>query len=596
MPTFLRFDCFEVDLAAGQLFKHGTRVHLRDQSFQVLAVLLERPGDVVTREELRRRLWPDDVFVDFDNNLNTAIARLREVLNDSPDHPRFIETLPKRGYRFVAAAMPPAAAPATGPVKRVRLLMLPFVNASGDPAQEYFSDAITDDVITELAALAPGELAVIARTTAMRYKGSHQDVARIGRELKVDYVVEGGIRRAGDRVGVNVQVVRTSDQEHVFAKRYEDDSAEVFGLQGRIAREIADHVAAAADVEGLRVGGAAQDRATRKPTDDVVAYNEYVQGLFYVDHLGAGSRGHETARAHLEKAIVRDPEFALAHEALAHMYWVLGYIGFMAPKDAFAAGILHVVRALEIDITRAEPHALIAQYHKQLGYDWPTIEQELARALELNPASPLVRMMHAVGWLMPQGRLSEAIAELERALEWDPLCYQLHFWRAIMFSLAREADLVIDRARVMIELEPGSPYGPWLLGVGLSRKGLLDEAFAALRTAVDLSGGSALMLAWYGLILGAGGRTDEARGVLNRLETMSRTSYVPPASFAWVYLGLRDVDRAFEWLDRAVDAHDQLMMPIKTYAFFDPIRADPRFAALLRKMNLTRQGSVAPGR
>lgn len=586
MSTSLRFDCFEVDVAAGQLRKRGARIHLRGQSFQVLELLLTHPGEVVTREKLRRQLWPTDVFIDFENSLNAAVARLREALGDSADHPRFIETLPRRGYRFIAAASQPTAAPTAAPAKRVRLLVLPFVNASGDPAQEYFSDAMTDDVITELAALAPGELAVIARTTAMRYKGTQKDVARIGRELNVDFIVEGGVRRADARIGLNVQVVRPSDQEHVFAKRYDEDPADVFALQGRVAREVADNVVGAAGVEGLRFREAGGSRATRKPTDDVVAYNEYVQGLHFVDHLGAGSKGHETARAHLEKALARDPDFALAHEALAHMYSVLGYIGFMPPKDAFAAGILHAVRALEIDSTRAEPHALIAQYHKQLGYDWTAIEQELARALELNPASPLVRMLYAVGWLMPQGRLREAIAELDRALEWDPLCYQLHFWRAIMFSLSREADRVIDGARVMIELEPASPYGPWLLGVGLSRIGLFDEALAALRTAVDLSAGSALMLGWYGLILGVGGRADEGRDVLDRLETMNRATYVPPASFAWVYLGLRDVDRAFEWLDRAVEAHDQLMMPIKTYAFFDPIHNDPRFHALLRKMKL----------
>ena len=585
MPTRLRFDCFEVDLTAREFYKRGTRVPLRDQAFQVLAALLEHPGQLVTRDDLRHRLWPDGVFVDFDNILNSSIARLRDALHDSADHPRFIETLPKRGYRFIAAVSEPPAA-AAAPAKRVRLLVLPFVNSSGDPAQEFFSDAMTDDVITELAALAPGELAVMARTTAMRYKDTKKDVAQIGRELRADYIVEGAVRRGDGRIGVNVQVIRASDHEHVFAKRYDEDSTEVFSLQGRIAHEIADHVGAVTGIHAFRVEAADKGRATRRPTEDVMAYNEYVQGLHFLDHVGAGSRGHETARAHLEKALERDPEFALAHEALAQMYWVLGYIGLMPPKDAFAAGILHAVRALEIDNTSAEARALVAQYYKQLDYNWPEIERELARALELNPSSPLVRMLYAVGWLMPQGRLSEAIVELERALEWDPLSFRLHFWLAIMHSLAREAARVVIRARVMIELAPASPYGPWLLGVGLSRQGLLDEALESLQRAVDLSGGSALMLGWFGLILGAGGRTDEARGVLERLEVMSRTAYVPPASIAWVHLGLRDLGRAFEWLDRAVDARDQLMMPIKSYVFFDSIRSGPRFHALLRKMRL----------
>ena len=207
MPTSLRFDCFEVDLAGGQLFKRGARIHLREQSFQVLAMLLERPGQVVTREELRRRLWPDEVFVDFDNNLNTAIARLREVLNDSPEHPRYIETLPKRGYRFMASLSGPGPAPERARAQRVRVVVLPFVNLSGDPGQEHVSDAVTDDIITELASAAPEHLAVIARTTAMYYKSRSKDVTRIGRELSVDYVVEGGVRRVDDRIGINVQVI-----------------------------------------------------------------------------------------------------------------------------------------------------------------------------------------------------------------------------------------------------------------------------------------------------------------------------------------------------------------------------------------------------
>jgi DNA-binding winged helix-turn-helix (wHTH) protein/Tfp pilus assembly protein PilF len=507
MATPLRFDCFEVDLAAGRVLKHGIRIHLREQSFRVLELLLSRPGDVVTREDLRRQLWPGDVFVDFENNLNAAVARLREAPGDSSEHPRFIETLPRRGYRFIAAVSGSPAARAAEAAKKVRLLVLPFVNASGD-------------------------------------------------------------------------------QEHVFARRYDGTSAEMFALQGRIAREIADRVGTEAGIRGMCDPAAGGHRATRMPTADVTAYNEDVQGLYHLDHMSVASKGHEKVSAHLESALARDPNFALAYEALAQMYWILGYVGFMPPRDAFAAGILHAVRALEIDNARAETHALVAQYRKQLDYDWPEIERGLAHAVKSNPASPLVRMLHAVGWFMPQGRLGEAIVELDRALEWDPLSYELHFWRTIMFSLAREADRVVAEARLLIELDPAAPKGSWLLGVALRRKGRPDEAVAALRSAVDLSNGAAVFLRWLGLILGAGGRTEEARNVLERLEVISGATYVPPASFAWVYLGLRDVDRAFEWLDRAVDGHDQLMMPIRSYVFFDPIRDDPRFAASLRKMNL----------
>lgn len=582
-PRIVRFDCYEVDLAAGQLRKRGVRLRLREQPFQVLVSLLESPGQVVTRDELHQRLWPSGVFVDFENSLNTAIGRLREALDDSAEHPHFIETLPKRGYRFIGTVGDPVPAPGPAGAERKRLLVLPFVNLTGDPAQEYVSDAMTDEVITELAALAPDALAVIARTTAMRYRGTQKGVTRIGRELNVGYVVEGAVLRSGDGVTVDVQLVRASDQAHVWARRYDSPPGDVFTIPVPVARA----VAGALDISARSAEGAVGPTgAQKRMSPDPIACSEYVQGR---NHLDAGvetTEGFPKARAHLEKAIARDPGFALAHEALAQMYWMLGYTGSMPPRDAFAAGILHAVRALELDHTSAEAHALVAQYYKQLDYNWPDIERELSSALELNPASSLVRMLYALSWLMPQGRMSEAIAELERAAEWDPQSYQVQMWLTIMVGLSRDYDRLMEQAWLLIKLEPAGAVGHWQLMAGLRGKGMLDEAVASQRKAVDLSGGVPIMVGWLGLMLGMSGRADEARGVLERLEAMARTRYVPPSMFAFTYLGLRDVDQAFEWLDRAVDARDQIMMPIKTYVFFDPIRADPRFQALLRKMKL----------
>jgi len=266
MPTVVRFDCYEVDLAAGQLLKRGSKVRLREQCVQVLAALLERPGQVVTREDLRRRLWPDDVFVDFDNNLNSVVARLRDVLNDSAEHPRFIETLPRHGYRFIGTVSGPAPVAASA---GTRLLVLPFVNASGDPAQEHFSDAVTDGLITELAALAPAHLAVIARTTAMRYKGSGKDVAQIGRELNVEYIVEGAVSRVDDRLQVNAQLIRKSDQAHMFARRYDAPIHDLLETERAVARAVAEqlHVLPLAAVEHESAVGpvASDDNQDRRP-------------------------------------------------------------------------------------------------------------------------------------------------------------------------------------------------------------------------------------------------------------------------------------------------------------------------------------------
>jgi len=583
-PKALRFEDYEVDLRAGQLLKRGLRISLREKSFQVLASLIEHPGQVVTREELRQRLWPDDVFVDFDNNLNAAITRLREALCDSADHPRFIETLPKRGYRFIAEVSEAAGTPQTARGPRVKLVVLPFVNLSGDPAQEYFSDAMTDETITALASLAPEQLAVIARTTAMHYKGSHKDVSQVGRELGVDYVVEGGVRRTADRIAINAQLIRVKDQAHVWAQRYDAELTDILRLQACVAQAIAAHIGITPIAAKLRLGEAAGEGVARKPTEDLAAYNEYIQGRFYLAKLSPAA--FAKARQHLEEAIARDPNFALAYDSLAEIYWWQGYFGFTRPVDAFSTGALYALRALEIDNTLAETHALLAQYHKQLDYNWPEVEREMARARALNPTSPVVRLRYALNALMPHGRLEEAAAELHAALEFDPLSTYTRTILAVIFILWHRYVQAIAEAQRLLELDPSAYWGYLVIGSSHRELRMFDEAIAAHRRAVELSGGTAAMLGWLGLSLGLGGKKAEARALLERLQEMSAQAYVPPTSLAWTYLGLGEIDSTFEWLDRAVDARDQLMMPIKSYAFFDPIRNDPRFLSLLRKMKL----------
>jgi TolB-like protein len=434
----MRFGDFEVDLAAGELRRRGVRIALREKSFHVLASLVERPSEVVTRAQLQHRLWPSDVFVDFENNLNTAVARLREALGDSAEHPRFIETLRKRGYRFIASVWEsPVAARPPSP-KTPRIVVLPFINLSGDPAQDYFSDAMTDEVITHLAALAPDALAVIARTTAMRYKGTHKDVAKIGRELGVDYIVEGSVRRSDRPIAVNVQLVQVRDQTHLFAQGYGGEPDDVFSMPRRMVRAIAAQIPGVGeklDAEGAAVG-------TRTVTADLAAYNEHIQGLYLMGK--ATVEAFEQARQHQERAIARDPEFAAAHDALAELYWYLGYTGFVSPREAFSRGIVYAVRALEIDNTRGETHALLGQFHKTIEYNWMEVEREMALARRLAPNSPVVRVRYALSGLMPHGRLEEAVAELERALELDPLSFLARFWLGIMLLLWRRYDRAVE--------------------------------------------------------------------------------------------------------------------------------------------------------
>ena len=593
MSHVVRFDCYEADLGSGELRKRGIRIGLREQSFQVLTALLEHPGQVVTREHLQRLLWRGKVFVDFDNNLNAVVAHLREVLSDSAEHPRFIETLPKRGYRFMADVYALPSATAEPKARRARLVVLPFMNLSGDLAQEYFSDAMTDEIITAMASLAPKQLAVIARTTSMHYKGSHKDVGRIGRELNADYVVEGGLRHTQDRVAINVQLIQTSDQAHLFAKRYEAELRDIFHLQSSVAQDIATHIDAPGVAEEVH-GRLTWAHSRRQPTENLAAYSEYIQGRYLAERLIPEEMAK--AKQHFEDAIGLDPEFALAHIALADLYSWLGYKGYMRPRDAYAIGVTYALRAAEIDDTLAEAHAVLAEYHKQLDYNWPAAERAMARALELNRTSPFVRFCHALVILMPHNRIDEAVAELEAALESDPLAGGTRCWFGIMLLLAREYDRAIDEARFMLELEPNSCWPPFITGIayrqkyfeesvrGNVRPDFAEKAIAGHRRAVELAPGADHLLAWLGFALGVCGRKAEARAVLEQFQRSER--YILPTNLAHVHLGLGEIDAAFEWFDRAVEERDQNMMPILSYAHFDPLRADPRFAALLRKMNL----------
>ncbi len=572
MCRIVRFDVYEVDLDAGQLRKRGLKIKLREQAFQVLAALLECPGAVVTRDALRHRLWPDDVFVDFENNLNAVIYYLREVLNDSAEHPRFIETLPKHGYRFIGSISQPVETSGSAPALKARIIVLPFLNLNGDPAQDYFSDAVTEEFITALACLSPEHLGVIARTTAMHYKGSQKDIAQIARELKVEYVVEGSVHRAGDQIRMNVQLIRAGDQVHIWANRYDVQSRELFDIENAAAQAIAGRI-------GITPRGTA-----RKPTDDLVAYSLYVQGRYHL--LGFTPEGVPKAREFFEQAIARAPDFALAYDSLAELYWYLGFQGLMPPREACSRGIHYVLRAVELDSSLAETHALLGMYRRGLEFIWPEVQREMDLALQLNPASPIVRMRYAVHGLLPHGRTQEAAAELERALESDPLSPNIRFWLVNMRWLGRHYDRAIVEARILLELHPLGYFTHVAAGMAYREKRMFDEAIDAHRTSVELSGGSPLMLGWLGLALAQGGKAAEARAILGQLHQIATERYVPPSSIAWIYLGLGETDEAFIWLDRAVDARDQMMTPIKTYSFFDPLRNDPRFHALLRKMNL----------
>ncbi len=577
----LQFDCYEADLDSGELRNRGIRVGLREQSFQVLALLLEHPGQVVTREELRQRLWRDEVFVDFEKGVNAAVSRLREALNDSAEHPRFIETLPKRGYRFIAEVHTPAIPSPEPHATRERLLVLPFLNLSGDPAQEYFSDAMTDEIITAVASVAPEQLAVIARTTAMHYKTAHKDVARIGRELNVQYVVEGAVRRSEDQVDINVQLIQTRDQAHLFARKYSVEMRSVFNMLSDVGWEIAAHIPG---LQGAPPAQAEGRRTKLKPTEDMVAFNLYLKGRHHLRHMTPPDI--DQGQQLFEQAIARDPWFALAHFGLAEAYWIRGFMGLMRPKDAFSTGVFAALRAVELDPTLAQTHAQLGTYRKELDYNWPEVHREMTLALELDPDSPDVLFCYAGSDLMAQGQIRESIAAMERALELDPLSGFIRAWLGLVLYLGRQYERALEQLDLAIELDPTYFFSYSIMGLIRCEQRLFDDSIAVLVKAAQLSHNSQMVLGWLGMTLAKSGDASGARKLLTRLHAMAAQAYVLPSSFAWVYLGLGEIDPAYTWMERAIEDRDPIIIPIKTYPYLDPLRNDSRFHELLSHMNL----------
>ena len=431
---------------------------------------------------------------------------------------------------------------------------------------------------------------MIARTTAMHYKGSHVDVARIRRELDVDYVVEGAVRRAEDHVAINVQLIQASDQSHLFAEKYNAVLRDLFAVENSIAQAIGANVNITATKTPPTF---VVSRTARKPTQDLAAYDAYIRAR---DHLYRWTpEGLTKAKELFEQAIARDPTFALAYDGLAETYWNIGFLGFVQPKEAFSAGVFCALRAIEIDPTLAQTHALLGIFRKELDYNWAEVRREMKLALELDPESPVVRFRYAVSGLMPQGNLEQSAAELERALESDPSSLFMRVWLAEVLYLGRQYERSLEQCRSLMQLDPIYFLSHFIVGQIRCEQGLFDEAITVLRKAAELSGNAPLVVGWLGMTLARSGDAAGARQVLSGLHAAASQAYVLPTSFAWIHLGLGEIEQAYTCMERAMDERDPIIIPIKIYAFLDPLRNEPRFAAMLRKMNLASSSELRRG-
>jgi TolB-like protein len=471
------------------------------------------------------------------------------------------------------AAVEACAAPSSGREKP-SVAVLPFTNMTGSKEDDYLCEGLAEEIINALTGI-PG-LRVIARTSAFAVGRMGLDVREIGTRLDVVSLLEGSVRREGRRVRVTAQLVTTSDGSHLWSERFDRELTDVLALEDEIAAAIAAR---------LRIEFASgESRGRPQPAVDAEAHAAYLEGRY---HFARGTpEGLGRAMACYERAVARDPGFALAYDSMAELHWFLGLFGNAPPREAFSQSTWYALRALELNDRLAQTHALLGMLRKELDYNWPEVDRELARALELNRESPLVRLRYAISGLMPHGRVGEAMAEIEEILRADPLNLSVHWWLSVMAYLARRPDRMIEEGRRMLAIEPAFFLGDWALGMGLDEAGLRSDAVAALEKAHQNSGGSPFPLGFLAFVYGRAGRHDDARRLLDQAMKLAAASYVPASTFFLGYIGLNDWDAAFDWIDRAIETRDPIIMPIKTFPFLDPIRGDARYRRLLDKMHL----------
>ncbi len=453
------------------------------------------------------------------------------------------------------------------------IAVLPFANLSKEEKDEYFSDGLAEEIINALTRVRG--LRVTSRTSAFAFRGKDMDVRDIGIRLNVNHILEGSFRRAGDKIRITAQLINVADGCHVWSERYDGEMTDVFALQDNVARAITDK---------LRGGFSSSTDLVKVSTKNLGAYQLYLEGRHHLYKWTP--EAFQRGRQCLERAIALDPEFALAYDSLSELHWFMGFFGLMPPKEAFSVSTWATLRALEIDDSMAEAHAQLGMLRKELDYNWPEVQREFRRALQINPESPTVRLRYAISLLLPQARLSEAAAEIQSVLQSDPLSLFTIWWLTVMLYLDRRFDLALAQVRRILDLDPAYYLGYWFLGFILDSKNMSEEAVDALRQASRLSGRAPVILGWLALMCGHAGKISEAKNILTELETLARNRYVPASSFAWAYLGLDEIDLAFDWLEKAIDSRDPMIIPLKSYPFLDPLRSDKRYEALARKMNL----------
>src|SRR6266446_6835641 len=619
----LRFDTFELDLRTGELRKRGVKLRLQGQPLQLLRILLQGAGNLVTREELRSQLWPADTFVDFDHSLHNAIGRIRETLGDSAETPRYIETLPRRGYRFIAPVEQVQAlrsseangnktreALAVAPQSKTRaatlaltllvlaasgsafwlvravsrptsaapplrsIAVLPLANLSGDPSQEYFADGMTEQLITDLAKVSA--LRVISRTSVMRYKSTKKGLPEIAKELNVEAIVEGSVMRSGNRVRITAQLLHAPTDKHLWAEAYERDLGDVLRLQNEVAQAIAQQVRAQ-----LTPQQQARFRSAGSVNPD--AYEAYLRGRYYLSNQFTMGQPLNTAKSYFEESIRKDAGFALAYSGLADSYVYLAIFRQLSPEGAYRPAKEALRKALELDDSIGEAHDTLGVLSWRSELNWNAAEREFNRAIALAPSYSCAHEDRAL-YLSFMGRRAEALAEIAKSSELD-LGPSSAMTESGAYYQLRDYQSLVEASRRGVVSYPNEWTEHYNLGVGYEGTGKLLEAISEYQKAIEVSNGDQDATASLAHAFAAIGRRAEAEKILHDFERKSKSGYVSPYMIATIYAGLGEKDKAFAFLERAYQERSlDVSWFLKADLRIVNLRSDPRFQDLVRRV------------
>jgi TolB-like protein/Tfp pilus assembly protein PilF len=556
----LRFGQFEMDEKTGELRKAGTKIHLQEQPLQILQVLLEHPGEIVTREELRKRVWPTDTFVDFDHGINNAIKRLREALADTAETPGYIETLPRRGYRFLHAV--------AKTIPEVSIAVLPFLSLSADPENEIFADGMCEEIISSLTQLK--NLHVTARTSSFVFKGKHVDLRAIGEQLNVQTVLEGSVRKSGDRLRITAQLVNAADGYHLWSEIYDREMKDVFAIQEEIAKSIAQRLEVTLDSD--------QRPLFRAGTDNLEAFKFYTQGrsLFF-------QRGLRLLPAveYCKKAVTLDPKYALAWAALADAYNMVGFYGLARPEVCLSEAKQAAQQAIALDPSLAEAHTSLATSHLLYDWDRSSAEREFMRSLELQPRNSLARIWYGLFYLQwMAGRFEEGLAQATQAVQIDPLSAFARAMQSFTY-LPVDGDRSLATALETLQIEPNHFLGHWAHLQALNLQGRFGEAAEVGESALKVSGRSGWMLASLARTYAQLGKRGDSEALYMELRWRSKREYVAPAVLAYAAYAAGEQDEAIRCGQEAHAIGDPTLIAAKYWPDFADLRKDSRFHEIL---------------